>query len=332
MSLQIQYSRISHHALTTPGATFSVPPGEDFTVINGTTSWNVDGSELANREIGIVLPDNRVYMRSDSTILELINSTQVGSGLTFSGGSFSVIPSSGGTGSWSETLAVGNDSEIYSVIMGTSTVIRSSNGGGQIDLDYSGVADNVLITTDNGGYGESYIDMTPTYIDISANGYTSDIYLDQESITILADNNTIVSGGAVTTGIAGTTQIETGTYSAYINSRQFRYASATNASAATTTLASIPMSNDQTLTVHVLLNAYCASPNRNLGCSLTAVFLKYGGSIYQTSTTDQIIKDGFGDGTTATIDTDGTNVRIRVTNGSGLTTNWKASYDFLLTT
>ena len=92
------------------------------------------------------------------------------------------------------------------------------------------------------------------------------------------------------------------------------------------------MSNDQTLTIQVVLNAYCASPNRNLGITMMASFLKYGGTIYQTGTTSLITKDGFGDGSTGTIDTDGTNVRIRITNGAGLTTNWNASYDYLLTT
>jgi len=84
------------------------------------------------------------------------------------------------------------------------------------------------------------------------------------------------------------------------------------------------------MTIKCIVNAYCSSPNRNYGATLMASFLKYGGTIYQTSTTSSDAKDGFGDGTTATIDTDGTNVRIRVTNGSTLVTRYVASHDYII--
>lgn len=47
--------------------------------------------------------------------------------------------------------------------MATSTLIKSANGGGQIDLDYSGSAGNVLISTDSGSYNEAGLDMSDTY-------------------------------------------------------------------------------------------------------------------------------------------------------------------------
>ena len=58
--------------------------------------------------------------------------------------------------------------------------------------------------------------------------------------------------------------------------------------------------------------------------------MKYGGTIYQTSTTDAIVKDGFGDGTKASFDTDTSSVRLRITNGAGLTTAWSSSIDYLI--
>lgn len=99
--------------------------------------------------------------------------------------------------------------------------------------------------------------------------------------------------------------------------------------ATTSTAASISMSNDQTITIKCIVNGYCSSPNRNYGATLMASFLKYGGTIYQTGTTDIVAKDGFGDGTTATIDTDGTSVRVRLTNGGGLTTKFVVAYEYL---
>jgi len=69
--MNTQFSRISHHAISTPGATFSVPPGEDFTIINGSQSWNLDGTELADREFGINTYDNKLYLRNGATISEI---------------------------------------------------------------------------------------------------------------------------------------------------------------------------------------------------------------------------------------------------------------------
>ena len=524
MALNPQYSRISHHAITTAGATFSVPPGEDFTVIGGTLSWNVTGTELADREFGLNTTDNKAYLRIGSNINELL----------FVGGTAN-------DQSFAETLAINNNSQTYDVIMGTATVIKSKNTGGRIALDGSSVAGEVYITTDDGSEATSYLKLSgsgqtaelagiPGYSylylgnnsqwflmdsgtfnsvkvvvnpnlfnvnlsdDASGNGgdtikvvnnvnnlmqsdtgdkfgtiissnngiigtasyntvilggkdivantsnsvYVPDLYIQSTksikstngggqieldstgpgSIYLSTDNGGYAETGmflepggngayiysydggiTLETNQSGITLIESGTSSGQlrvssswfsvindaifikdnlttsvtasntskaatmiasqnssftsainnsvilggnnqrvstsntvsINHRQFLFASASNASAATTTLASISMVDGQTITITAIVNARCTSPDRNLGTKLTAVFLKYGGTIYQTSTTDAITKDGFGDGTTATIDTDGTNVRIRITNASGLTINWYSSYEYLLT-
>jgi len=59
-------------------------------------------------------------------------------------------------------LAAGNNSESNDIIMGTATVIKSGNGGGQIDLDFVGVGNDVVISTDNGVQAESYVSLSPT--------------------------------------------------------------------------------------------------------------------------------------------------------------------------
>ena len=59
-------------------------------------------------------------------------------------------------------LTAGNNSESNDIVMGTATVISSANGGGQIDLDYTGIANEVFISNDNGSGAESYISLSPT--------------------------------------------------------------------------------------------------------------------------------------------------------------------------
>lgn len=68
MGLITGNSRLSHHTLTTPSATFSVPTQEDFT-ISGSQSWT--SSDLALSEIGVNESDNKAYIRVGSTINEI---------------------------------------------------------------------------------------------------------------------------------------------------------------------------------------------------------------------------------------------------------------------
>lgn len=77
----------------------------------------------------------------------------------------------GGTGSGNnleQTLAIGNNTGTYSIVMDTNTSILSSNGGSQIDLDYFSTPGEISISTDNGIQAESYIYMTPTTNEIGS--------------------------------------------------------------------------------------------------------------------------------------------------------------------
>lgn len=70
-------------------------------------------------------------------------------------------------------LTAGNNSESNDIVMGTATVISSANGGGQIDLDYTGIPNEVFISNDNGSGAESYISLSPTdAIIVSVGGVT----------------------------------------------------------------------------------------------------------------------------------------------------------------
>jgi YVTN family beta-propeller protein len=68
------------------------------------------------------------------------------------------------------TLSKGNNSATYSLVMGTGTSIKSSNGGGQIDLDFSTLSNRVLISTDNGGISTAYIELDNSDINIESTG------------------------------------------------------------------------------------------------------------------------------------------------------------------
>lgn len=90
------------------------------------------------------------------------------------------------------------------------------------------------------------------------------------------------------------------------------------------------MANDQSFSIRGQANGYCASPNRNMGATFYASFLKYGGTIYQNGTTDIVLKDGYGDGTTPAVWTDGTNIYISVRTFSALTSTFTTSYEILV--
>ena len=90
------------------------------------------------------------------------------------------------------------------------------------------------------------------------------------------------------------------------------------------------MANDQSFSIRGQANGYCASPNRNMGATFYASFLKYGGVIYQNGTTDIVLKDGYGDGTTPKVWTDGTNIYISVRTFSALTSTFTTSYEILV--
>lgn len=72
------------------------------------------------------------------------------------------------TSTWADVLSNGNNSGTNDVIIDTTQVIKSSNGGGQLDLDYGGVIDTVALTNDNGAGNSGYICLQPNALEVSS--------------------------------------------------------------------------------------------------------------------------------------------------------------------
>jgi len=91
-----------------------------------------------------------------------------------------------GAPSLNTVLSVGNSSETYDIIMGTSTVIKTGNtaSGGQIDLDFFG-GNTVLISTDNGSLGTSYVQLQDSDITL----YSTNLYFETTDAEIDVSNN-----------------------------------------------------------------------------------------------------------------------------------------------
>lgn len=82
-------------------------------------------------------------------------------------------------------LTAGNNSESNDIVMGTATVIKSANGGGQIDLDYVGNSNEVFISTDNGFGAESYIVLSSNGVSIESIG---SLDLNSDLISVSTNN------------------------------------------------------------------------------------------------------------------------------------------------
>ena len=82
-------------------------------------------------------------------------------------------------------LTAGNNSESNDIVMGTATVISSAQGGGQIDLDYTGIPNEVFISTDNGTGAESYIALSSVGVGIESVG---SLNLNSDSISVSTNN------------------------------------------------------------------------------------------------------------------------------------------------
>jgi hypothetical protein len=106
-----------------------------------------------------------------------------------------IIGGQGITGSSSNTVYTPN------LQIQSGKVIRSSNGGGQLELDNGGSPGSIFLSTDNGGFGESGIWMdTGSELDIFSHGYEQAIILSDNSLMLysLSGNN---SSATITMGV-----------------------------------------------------------------------------------------------------------------------------------
>ena len=71
-----------------------------------------------------------------------------------------------------EVLAVGNNSESYSIVLGTGTSLRSANGNSTIFLDSESTSNKILMSTDGITKAKSYIEINNSTLVISATSGT----------------------------------------------------------------------------------------------------------------------------------------------------------------
>lgn len=102
------------------------------------------------------------------------------------------------TYSISQILASGNNTQTRSIIMGTATNIKSSNGGGKIELDRSGATNSILISSDNSVLSESYIILKNDSAKFSFNSSKQMIDLDGNGNQVSIYNN---NAGSVALGV-----------------------------------------------------------------------------------------------------------------------------------
>lgn len=102
------------------------------------------------------------------------------------------------TYSISQILASGNNTQTRSIIMGTATNIKSTNGGGKIELDRSGATNSILISSDNSVLSESYIILKNDSAKFSFNSSKQMVDLDGNGNQVSIYNN---NAGSVALGV-----------------------------------------------------------------------------------------------------------------------------------
>ena len=143
-------------------------------------------TDLREAEFFYNIPDKKLWIGTGTSSIEI---AQIGS--TTSGNSLE------------QTLSIGNNSGTNNIIMGTATSIKSTNGGGQIDLDYFSSSGEVSITTDGGAQSESYLYMTPTSTDVVGGNGGSITLSGDVSINAPSTNRIYMRGGNTGLNISG---------------------------------------------------------------------------------------------------------------------------------
>lgn len=146
---------------TITGEVPAIGPSNDHT--DGT--WSA--TDIYSGELFLNETDARLWVGIDTAVVELDLTGAVGAYLPLAGGA-----------------------------MDASASITSANGGGQLDLDTGGTADNVLITTDNGAYAEGWIDLSPTYFSGGAVNSSLILFDSTTSTSHFKAGSTGYTGGA----------------------------------------------------------------------------------------------------------------------------------------
>ena len=100
-----------------------------------------------------------------------------------SNGIITLVGATGYAGPLVDTLALGNNSGTYSIIMGNNTAITSEVGTASIKLDNN----FIRLSTDGDSFQESYLTISPIQVNLSAKGASSSIVL-SDSVEIAYKN------------------------------------------------------------------------------------------------------------------------------------------------
>lgn len=100
-----------------------------------------------------------------------------------SNGIITLVGATGYAGPLADTLALGNNSGTYSIVMGNNTAITSAVGTASIKLDNN----FIRLSTDGDSYQESYVTISPTQVNLTAKGGSSSILL-SDSVEIAYKN------------------------------------------------------------------------------------------------------------------------------------------------
>ena len=157
----------------------------------------------------IELNSNNIYIPNETANTlayfngsKYLKSVTLGSGLTLSGGVLSASAPS--TPSLSQVLSVGNTAS-SNIIMNSTKVIKSANGGGELGLDGGsyGTINTVYLTNDNNLFGKSYLSF-----DENSGGYDNAIGL------VANDTSTNTKKGTVFVGVYSS---DVSAYKSYLN-------------------------------------------------------------------------------------------------------------------
>lgn len=153
-------------------------------------SSNIKLSQLSSNKL--------TYLDSN----KYIKSLNLGSGLTFSGGTLSTTAVA--TPTLSQVLVAGATAGT-SITMGSTKVIKSTNGGGELGLDGGsyGLANTVYLTNDNNGFGKSYL------------SFDSNVYGFTNYINLIANDTSI--GTQTASVFVGVYSSDVSAYKSYLN-------------------------------------------------------------------------------------------------------------------
>ncbi len=307
------------------------------------------------------------------------------------------------TSTWAQVLANGNVSGGTNPKLSSGDVLASTNGGGQLDLDYGGSPNIVVLSTDNGALTTAYLYIASSTVELTSGAGSSQIllnndvnifttdkfqfngrlnsissidiikFIDNWSTSFITDNtdkpgivigsknstinnavvNSVILGGtshsldascnnnvilggdqnrltatAIGSAIIASTKLN-GTYQYTLyQSDSYRDAGThivTTLNNTTTTLYSFLPDADGVWAIEWMVTAFRASTGDAMTSKSYRGFKVIAGVVTAMAAQTVDRKSDFPGAVTTLIDTDGTNIRLRVTGQAGATIDWKGS-------